>query len=209
MHQALKIQEILFIIFGYSSSESVSQSGYSESRTLAALARTCRAFKEPALSVLWRVLIDLSPLARCLPEASNLLRNVGTQYSFTRPLTKTEWDTLQSYTRRVRSILDFYCGLDEGSLRTISDRCPADGQISTLCMVYMQGKTRASYTCLSHPCFSSMSRSRIYVYSRNLSTRSPNASQMSRNSSFACIYLNPHLFASNPVTFPAGKTYGL
>ena len=37
---------------------------------LASLARTCRVFKESALDVLWRALIDMSPLARCLPEAS-------------------------------------------------------------------------------------------------------------------------------------------
>ena len=34
------------------------------------LARTCRAFKEPALDILWARLEDLSPLVRCLPEAS-------------------------------------------------------------------------------------------------------------------------------------------
>jgi hypothetical protein len=76
MHHALEIEEILSNIFAYCS--------YSEeipfllichrektSPELAALARTCRAFTEPALDALWRELIDLSPLARCLPEASN------------------------------------------------------------------------------------------------------------------------------------------
>ena len=39
---------------------------------VAALARTCRAFKEPALDILWEVLPDLTPLVRCLPEASSV-----------------------------------------------------------------------------------------------------------------------------------------
>ena len=33
---------------------------------LAALARTCRAFKEPALDGIWMVLYNLLPLSRCL-----------------------------------------------------------------------------------------------------------------------------------------------
>lgn len=61
MHHALEIQEILLIIFGQCHPPDT-----------AALARTCRAFKEPALDVLWEVLCDLSPLAQCLPEASQL-----------------------------------------------------------------------------------------------------------------------------------------
>ncbi|KAF8547266.1 hypothetical protein OG21DRAFT_1425191, partial [Imleria badia] len=39
--------------------------------TLAALAQTCRTFKEPALDELWGTLDDLTPLAQCLPEASD------------------------------------------------------------------------------------------------------------------------------------------
>ncbi|KAF8552927.1 hypothetical protein OG21DRAFT_1415212, partial [Imleria badia] len=39
-------------------------------KTLTALARTCNAFKEPALDVLWFDLDDLTSLVRCLPEAS-------------------------------------------------------------------------------------------------------------------------------------------
>ena len=58
MHHALEIQEILSNIFGccYPSD-------------LPSLARTCRAFKEPALDVLWEELVNLSPLAQCLPAS--------------------------------------------------------------------------------------------------------------------------------------------
>jgi hypothetical protein len=37
-------------------------------RTVAALARTCRTFQEPALDVLWRDIKGFEPLLSCLPE---------------------------------------------------------------------------------------------------------------------------------------------
>ncbi|KAF8441523.1 hypothetical protein L210DRAFT_3644804 [Boletus edulis BED1] len=61
MHHALQIPEILLKIFGQD---------ILNARDLAAIARTCRAFKEPALDVLWSVLKDVSPLARCLSDVS-------------------------------------------------------------------------------------------------------------------------------------------
>jgi hypothetical protein len=36
--------------------------------TVAALARTCRTFQEPALDVLWRDVKGFKPLLSCLPE---------------------------------------------------------------------------------------------------------------------------------------------
>ena len=67
MHHALQIQEILLLIFYHCRHSRVTSD-------LPALARTCRAFKEPALDVLWEELDDPSPLARCLPEASCYLQ---------------------------------------------------------------------------------------------------------------------------------------
>ncbi|KAF8429864.1 hypothetical protein L210DRAFT_800958, partial [Boletus edulis BED1] len=84
--------------------------------TLASLARTCRAFKEPALNLLWEEMLNLSPLAQCLPEASHFINEA--RY---RALTQTEWDTLQSYTRRIRSIEDVCCKLDLESVVTFLD----------------------------------------------------------------------------------------
>ncbi|KAF8124978.1 hypothetical protein EV363DRAFT_1435127 [Boletus edulis] len=106
MHHALQIQEILLNIFGHC---------YHFDRDVAALARTCRAFKEPALDVLWEELIELSPLVRCVPKASHhrytlcdtdyfSLQYATKSYAFHRSLTQIEWDILWSYTRRIRSI---------------------------------------------------------------------------------------------------------
>ncbi|KAF8441667.1 hypothetical protein L210DRAFT_3537868 [Boletus edulis BED1] len=75
MHHALQIQEILFNIFGHCYQYSALSGDIDQhsSSDVAALARTCRAFKEPALDVLWQELDELSPLVRCVPKASHQL----------------------------------------------------------------------------------------------------------------------------------------
>ncbi|KAG9316244.1 hypothetical protein JVU11DRAFT_2271 [Chiua virens] len=73
MHHALQLDEILLHVFSYCHSHCVKTQNVGRrgdcfsTAELAALARTCRTFKEPALNVLWLELTDLSPLARCLP----------------------------------------------------------------------------------------------------------------------------------------------
>ncbi|KAF8133034.1 hypothetical protein EV363DRAFT_1162955 [Boletus edulis] len=73
MHHTLEIEEILLNIFDHCDY----MDGVWRQRdkpTLASLARTCCAlFKEPALNLLWEILIYLAPLAQCLPEASHFI----------------------------------------------------------------------------------------------------------------------------------------
>lgn len=73
MHHALRLEEILLNIFCQCGSPSPPNKQRASRATadLVVLARTCRTFKEPALDVLWTELVNLSPLARCLPEASH------------------------------------------------------------------------------------------------------------------------------------------
>ena len=73
MHPALRLEEILLNVFGQLYSPTTINRLRPPRATvdLAVLARTCRTFKEPALDVLWTELVNLSPLARCLPEASH------------------------------------------------------------------------------------------------------------------------------------------
>ncbi|KAF8436369.1 hypothetical protein L210DRAFT_987113 [Boletus edulis BED1] len=56
-------------------------------------------------------------------------------YSFSRPLTQTEWDTLLSYTRRIQSIVEFYCGLDWESVITFLDPPATRPLFPNLCML--------------------------------------------------------------------------
>ena len=74
MHQALHIEEILLHIFSYCYKRvrrSLPRLEYKRCYAniyLATLARTCKAFKEPALDMIWAELDDLTPLVRCLPS---------------------------------------------------------------------------------------------------------------------------------------------
>ncbi|KAF8124904.1 hypothetical protein EV363DRAFT_1538942 [Boletus edulis] len=121
MHHALQIQEILSSIFGHCHRR-IDQ---------ASLARTCRAFKEPALDVLWEEFSrDISPLARCLPVASRplylnnrLVRCFITLWIYHSSFSRlyTEWDILRGYTRLIRSIMNIEWGLDEKSLEILSN----------------------------------------------------------------------------------------
>jgi hypothetical protein len=64
MHISLLATEILLHIFAI-----IHDDFGRDSRTiLAALARTCRTFKEPALDMLWRNIDGLKPIVSCMPE---------------------------------------------------------------------------------------------------------------------------------------------
>ena len=60
MHHCLQIQELLSIIFCH-------YDGAYDSKMLARLARTCKAFQDPALDILWHAQKTLLPLLKCLP----------------------------------------------------------------------------------------------------------------------------------------------
>ncbi|KIK98960.1 hypothetical protein PAXRUDRAFT_823302 [Paxillus rubicundulus Ve08.2h10] len=112
MHNALHIQEILSNVFNRVCTD---RGGFewqpNLNPSLAALARTCRAFQEPALDALWFQLDDLTPLLKCLTkDVWTLFATVQTSQCRTevigirRALSESEWGILQSYTRRIRVI---------------------------------------------------------------------------------------------------------
>ncbi|KAJ7226753.1 hypothetical protein GGX14DRAFT_488260, partial [Mycena pura] len=63
---------------------------------LAALARTCKIFKEPALDALWRSQHTLDNILRLLPSNawSHIIRRIE----------QREWKIPLTYSRRVRSL---------------------------------------------------------------------------------------------------------
>ncbi|OAX39072.1 hypothetical protein K503DRAFT_769843 [Rhizopogon vinicolor AM-OR11-026] len=81
--------------------------------TIAALARTCRAFKEPALDVLWKNMDRLKPLISCLPEGVKVATNG--EMSLRRPPFAEEWMIFSQYAYRIHSLTIYYAGLDEMS----------------------------------------------------------------------------------------------
>ncbi|KAF8138825.1 hypothetical protein EV363DRAFT_1445617 [Boletus edulis] len=143
MHHALEIQEILLNIFVHCRLPCPG----TDRSDLPALARTCRAFEEPALDVLWGNLVNPSPLARCLPEASHRrqLSSGDKCYSFRRSLTRTEWSILRSYTRRILSIADCEHGLDWQSVRTFLNPPPNDPLFPSLRHLYAGQSTEVKH----------------------------------------------------------------
>ncbi|KAG2042316.1 hypothetical protein BDR03DRAFT_945032 [Suillus americanus] len=84
--------------------------------TLAALARTCKTFKEPALDILWKRLDGLEPLILCLPESVRK-RNVQGKLTLNRLPFKKEWRIVCQYAQRIR-----FLSIDHMALDVIDDR---------------------------------------------------------------------------------------
>lgn len=122
MHRALQLHDIIYTIFRHINEPPVTCSRYmhedvdenysrwtrseiylGEPRigqmTLAALASTCRFFKEPALDLLWADLYFPYPLIRCLPDWRNQWRS-----DHANTLSTRDWEVLQKYVPLVRSL---------------------------------------------------------------------------------------------------------
>ncbi|KAF7317505.1 hypothetical protein MKEN_00836900 [Mycena kentingensis (nom. inval.)] len=94
MHRCLQVAEV--------SLEIVSQVGEADEKTLAILARSCRAFSEPALDVLWRhgTPVTIVHLLRCLPAEALVWH--GNDLRLAGPLLRADMERLQRYANRIR-----------------------------------------------------------------------------------------------------------
>ncbi|OBZ72428.1 putative feruloyl esterase B-1 [Grifola frondosa] len=93
MHRALQIRELLDIVIKY-----IRCGG--DTRTVAALAVTCRAFHDAALDRLWWTLKGLEHLVMCLPSDA---WEVSHDYlTITRELSASDWERFDYYASRVR-----------------------------------------------------------------------------------------------------------
>ncbi|OJA17506.1 hypothetical protein AZE42_11982 [Rhizopogon vesiculosus] len=101
MHISLLATEILLDIFA-TINDGFRVSSRSRA-TIAALARTCRAFKEPALDTLWKNIDGFEPLISCLPEGI-VGRTTEGQLTLTRPLSLDDWNIIGQYAHRIRSL---------------------------------------------------------------------------------------------------------
>ncbi|EMD41951.1 hypothetical protein CERSUDRAFT_42012 [Gelatoporia subvermispora B] len=72
-------------------------------RSVARLARTCKAFKEPALDILWRDLDSITPLIGLFPNTL-LKRARRPGLGLAKNPEPAEWDRVLAYGERVRSI---------------------------------------------------------------------------------------------------------
>ncbi|KAJ7127285.1 hypothetical protein C8R43DRAFT_1240431 [Mycena crocata] len=97
-------------------------------RDLAALARTCKTFRDPALDILWRRQDSLTPAVRCLPGDLLLWDRVGKSKKksfskFKRPMVDQDWDRPHFYWNRIQS-LRIRSSYDGFTIRGSSDIAP-------------------------------------------------------------------------------------
>ncbi|KAG1816415.1 uncharacterized protein BJ212DRAFT_1354694 [Suillus subaureus] len=102
MHPCLLVSEILVNIFAEVNERDEEEAA----RTLAALCRTCRAFREPAMKVLWAHLGTLVPLIRCIPCVKTIRSKGKSQddlptLALEREMTSTDWEIFLSHSRLV------------------------------------------------------------------------------------------------------------
>ncbi|KAI6003134.1 hypothetical protein EDD15DRAFT_1468670 [Pisolithus albus] len=107
MHACLRIAEILDLIIGFMVDDTHEPDKFCGIRhqDLARLARTCKAFKDPALDVLWRTQSSLSPLIRCLPSRLRTTKRYWGRrvVSLRKEPSHEDWFSLQRYSHRIRA----------------------------------------------------------------------------------------------------------
>ncbi|KIJ63279.1 hypothetical protein HYDPIDRAFT_41125 [Hydnomerulius pinastri MD-312] len=109
MHDCFQIPEVVALISSKISEEVFAflspPERASEARVaVLSFARSCRAFKEPALDVLWSKLTSLEPLIRCLPRDLWRRSSPGGPLVIERALFAQDWETFHYYARRVRCL---------------------------------------------------------------------------------------------------------
>ncbi|KAL1948573.1 hypothetical protein VTO73DRAFT_12648 [Trametes versicolor] len=115
MHQCLQIAEIVSQIFSELDGHvydtrmrfptRIVHRNESTLRTLAGLARTCRAFKEPALDVLWREIPDLFVLVKHLMPVELLKYDAASSVLFlTKEPHSDVWRLSDPYVARIRTV---------------------------------------------------------------------------------------------------------
>ncbi|KAH7906104.1 hypothetical protein BJ138DRAFT_671320 [Hygrophoropsis aurantiaca] len=100
MHKSSLTPEIMRIIC----SEVLEPSDPNSRRLFSRLARTCRAFKDPALNALWSYLPSLKPLIQCLPSDLWWLDLDSGNLTFRRAMLPADWAIFKDYAARVRTL---------------------------------------------------------------------------------------------------------
>lgn len=98
MHRCLQIQELLSIIFQYV--DVPRKADFFSPDFLARLARTCKAFQDPALDILWYSQDTLLPLLKCLPPDAWAWKEG--KFSITRDLVASDYKRIDFYSPRIQ-----------------------------------------------------------------------------------------------------------
>ncbi|KAF9451835.1 hypothetical protein P691DRAFT_723228 [Macrolepiota fuliginosa MF-IS2] len=124
MHPCLSIPEIQSLICGF-----IREVYVHPRATLASLARTCQAFKEPALTSLWSEMCTISPLIECLPQdAWSKVADPDAFWRRTtvlqRGLTASDVEIIKKYRWRIRILHVATAHLQPSSLQALCSFFP-------------------------------------------------------------------------------------
>ncbi|KAG8214928.1 hypothetical protein J3R82DRAFT_10115 [Butyriboletus roseoflavus] len=124
MHRCFLISEIFCLILEFirQSDESPEEGECWEDctigkRTLASVARTCRAFSAPALDLLWMRLDSLDPLIKVLP--SRLWAKKHSRFVVRMFMGDKQWSTFHKYAVRVHFLRGPCCGIPPSIQRNV------------------------------------------------------------------------------------------
>ncbi|KAJ7635299.1 hypothetical protein FB45DRAFT_830944 [Roridomyces roridus] len=99
------------------------KSGDAGTKTLAALARTCTTFRDPALNILWCHQSRVQPALALFPK--DLWVSNQTKFEFSRDVRPSDWDRPIIYFARIRSFeIDSMVELPIDVLQALALRCP-------------------------------------------------------------------------------------
>ncbi|KAG0705500.1 hypothetical protein DFH29DRAFT_281374 [Suillus ampliporus] len=109
MAQCLFISEIQLAVFHWIFVLDTSHQRYIAQATLAALARTCRAFHDVALDVLWQKFGTIARAIQCMPQDLwggdvNSSESGCIRLNLHRHLTKDDWNIFHRYALRIRHL---------------------------------------------------------------------------------------------------------
>ncbi|KAJ7897541.1 hypothetical protein B0H14DRAFT_2332455 [Mycena olivaceomarginata] len=106
MHCSLCIPEIVSLIF-YETLDEAEQSlnhlNRDSAQILAGLARTCKAFRDPALDLLWKSQCTVMNVLNCMPgDIWDVLDDTDAEERLKRPVLPSDWERPLIYSHRVR-----------------------------------------------------------------------------------------------------------
>ncbi|KAG1815998.1 uncharacterized protein BJ212DRAFT_1481063 [Suillus subaureus] len=162
MHACLLIPEIVKLIFAniivYGTDGSLAKFGdryYQQvaRRSLAALSRVCRSFKDMALDALWVKLDNLEPLFACLPR--DLWTMTGDRkLLIQRPVTAADWLVFEQYAPRVRILgntdSDLFGGIDAEFVYAMMGFCSQSLLVPNLRILYCKGCPHVLHSCIRY-----------------------------------------------------------
>ncbi|KAJ7807031.1 hypothetical protein B0H13DRAFT_2686562 [Mycena leptocephala] len=107
MHRSLCIPEIVSLIFYETlngAEQSLNQLNRDSAQTLAGLARTCKAFQDPALDLLWKSQYTVMNVLNCMPgDIWEVLDDTDAEeVRLKRPVLPSDWERPLIYSHRVR-----------------------------------------------------------------------------------------------------------